>query len=506
MYKFSGIVFLLLCGISAISGQSNNCLSKSQMYEDFDEFYSIMADVNPQLTLRKKVTGVDILTKISNSRQQIDTISNISFFMKLLMDNILLCNDMHNDFIFDKRALSILDTVKIQKLVALSTQLDDDYLKIFADKYAIPLPFFLDYFKGNYYNIGGVTITTNGEIDTIPQGAKILNIDGFTVDTLLILKPFETRFRWDNILKKKYQKVYAGDLILSKRDSITIEYEINGETQKVLYLNNISKLELMGGTSFSYEHKDGYVDYFEQDNILYIRLPQMWNSNYYVKQILEKGKGKKIEKVVIDIRQNGGGSDGVWIDILQSIIKKEIDIRTDIGFVPSDLMLKKLEISKDSVKLKKISLLDNQEFGILTWGEIVKPDKKSLKYNGKIYILQDNLIFSSAGSLSNVAFMSDKIVSVGETTGYLLGFGIAPIFFTLPNSYFTFQIEPVLDVSNANTLYDYYHDNVEIPVEISIEQRIKYFNNSKPSKTGGIYSKDFLYNHDPVFQKVLQLE
>jgi C-terminal processing protease CtpA/Prc len=34
----------------------------------------------------------------------------------------------------------------------------------------------------------------------------------------------------------------------------------------------------------------------------------MANSDYYVNQILEKDKDKKVEKVVIDIRQNGGGA------------------------------------------------------------------------------------------------------------------------------------------------------------------------------------------------------
>jgi hypothetical protein len=97
--------------------------------------------------------------------------------------------------------------------------------------------------------------------------------------------------------------------------------------------------------------------------------------------------------------------------------------------------------------------------------------------------------------------MYDNIVSVGETTGKLLGFGVTPVFFTLPNSCFTFQLEPVLDLSNATTLWDYYHDNVEIPVDISVAQRVHYFNYSIQ---GDIYSKEYLFNYDPVFQKMLE--
>ncbi|MDR2057267.1 MAG: S41 family peptidase [Dysgonamonadaceae bacterium] len=480
-------------------------LTKEQMYEDFDQFFSIIQDVNPHLTLRKKVTGVDILSEISRSRQKIDTIPNTSFFIKLLVENLALCNDMHNCFVYNKETVFSLlndDTIKIRKLKTLMNQVDTDLKELFS---GIHMPFFLDYFKGDYYNIGKVGIETNGKTDTIPQGAKIVNIEGFIVDSLLTFD-FNTPFRWDNRLKKKYRKVVAGELPLSQRDSVIIEYEINGETKKALYLNHISKWQLSNGIYFSFTRKDGYVDYFDNDRILYIRLPQMANSDYYVDQILEKGKDKKVEKVVIDIRQNGGGSDDVWRNILSAIIKDSIDMRADIGFKPTDLMFQKLEISRDSVRIKKIQALDNEEFAVVTWGKILEPDKNSLHYDGKIYVLQDHFIFSAAGSLSNLALMSDQIVSVGETTGFLLGFGIAPIPFALPNSYFAFQIEPVLDLSNADSLYDYYHDKVEIPVEISIEQRVKYFSNYRPDQQEGIYAKDFLYNHDPVFQKVLELK
>ena len=155
----------------------------------------------------------------------------------------------------------------------------------------------------------------------------------------------------------------------------------------------------------------------------------------------------------------------------------------------------------------RVPLLDNEEYGTLLWGEVLQPSDSSLNFAGNIYVLQNRLIFSSAGSLSNVAKMHKNIISVGETTGNLLGFGFAPLTFVLPNSCFVFQIEPVLDLSNAEVLYDYFHDNVEIPVEISVEQVVKNFNNYNPDRVDKyIYSKDFLYNHDPVFRKVLKMK
>jgi uncharacterized protein YuzE len=295
-------------------------------------------------------------------------------------------------------------------------------------------------------------------------------------------------------------------LFVEKTDTVSFLYEYNGAIHRTNYYENKSQWQIEGGGYFFSTQQDGYVDYFTDADILYIRLPQMWNDKLYIKEILKKGKDVPLKKVVIDIRQNGGGSDYVWGNILSNIIKKPLDISAKIGFKNTKKAIKALELDKDSFDVIKISMLENQEFGTLTWGETLQPSDSTLGFEGKIYILQDRLIFSSAGSLSNVAKMVDNIISVGEKTGNLLGFGIAPIVFTLPNSYFTFQLEPVLDLSNTHSVYDFYHDNVEIPVDISVKQRVKYFENFNTDQTKGIYSKDFLYNHDPVFQKVLELE
>lgn len=68
------------------------------------------------------------------------------------------------------------------------------------------------------------------------------------------------------------------------------------------------------------------------------------------------------------------------------------------------------------------------------------------------------------------------------------------------------SVNPQLTL-RKKVLYDYFHDNVEIPVEISVEQVVKNFNNYNPDRVDKyIYTKDFLYNHDPVFRKVLKMK
>ncbi len=491
-------------------------LSIDEKREDFEMFLSVMKSFNPQLTLRKKITGFDLIEYIEKQRQAIDSVSTEEF-MLMLVDALRRCNDPHNTYIVGSSMLDVFDndTAKATKLETLMTAADEYFMTIVEkeDRKRIPLRLF--YSDGEYYSIGKFMIADrlSGTVsDSVPQGAKIIYIGGEPIDSVLLhsWKLNFANFSWDKIRHKPYLALTYGEEVWSRHynGAVDIVYEYKGRICKFTYkLTESQILQLAGGAYFFNDWSVGYVDYFEKDKLLYIRLPRMANRDFYLGEIAKKGKNKPISKIVIDIRSNPGGSDDVWMSILENIISKPLDIRADIGYKNTERAIKALKLDSLTRKVVRVPMLDNEEFGVLTWGKILQPSDSSLNFDGNIYVLQNRLIFSSAGSLSNVAKMHKKIVSVGETTGNLLGFGIAPIRFVLPNSGFVFQLEPVLDISNAKTLYDYFHDNVEVSVNISVEHIVKYFNLYNPNKTDKfIYSKEFLYNHDPVFQKVLELK
>lgn len=464
-------------------------LSTEEKREDFEMFLSIMKSVNPQLTLRKKITDFDLIEYIEKQRQAVDTVCTEEFIL-MLVDALRRCNDPHNTYITNDSMLDIFDndTAKATKYENLMTAVDEYLTTVMKKEDRERMPLCLFYSGGEYYSIGKLAVADrlSGIVaDSIPQGAKVISVGGEPIDSVLqrSWKLNFTNFSWDKVRHKPYWAVTTGEKVWGIHDdgAVDIVYEYKGEIRKFIYkLIDNQETRLAGGAYFFNDWSVGYVDYFPESKLLYIRLPQMANKDFYLKEIIAKGRGKSIGKVVIDIRNNPGGDDGVW---------------------------KRLKLTNGKRETVKVPLLDNEEYGTLLWGEVLQPSDSSLNFAGNIYVLQNRLIFSSAGSLSNVAKMHKNIISVGETTGNLLGFGLAPLTFVLPNSCFVFQIEPVLDLSNAEVLYDYFHDNVEIPVEISVEQVVKNFNNYNPDRVDKyIYSKDFLYNHDPVFRKVLKMK
>ena len=82
-------LWFLACFMLSMSAFSQDSLTKEQMYEDFDHFCYIMKNANPQLEVRKRVTGVDIMGKIYEKRALIDTISDDRYFFDILSDAII---------------------------------------------------------------------------------------------------------------------------------------------------------------------------------------------------------------------------------------------------------------------------------------------------------------------------------------------------------------------------------------------------------------------------------
>ncbi len=88
-------VFTIAISLSSTLLAQNIPLTKKERYKDFDYFCNIIEKVNPQLKARQNVTGVDIMKNIKTLRREIDTITNDTSYMQLLLRAIHIINDMH---------------------------------------------------------------------------------------------------------------------------------------------------------------------------------------------------------------------------------------------------------------------------------------------------------------------------------------------------------------------------------------------------------------------------
>ena len=243
------------------------------------------------------------------------------------------------------------------------------------------------------------------------------------------------------------------------------------------------------------------VLYFPDHHTLYIGLPVMDEAlvesiNAQVDEIVRKGS--RIERIAIDIRGNGGGSDMTWRRVLAHLVADPLRLPLDLRMKDSDLA-RKHYLQESPARAESVALLNGARYwqhngNVIEWA----PDEDSLRFTGPIYVLRDAFIYSSAANLANFANDHPQMITVGETTDLVGGAQIEPLFFKLDHSGLVFRIEPALDFSAVRTLDDFAHNQVEVPISLRIEDLFL-----RSTFVGDVYDHEFLLQHDPLFRAVL---
>ena len=474
--KFIIILFVFISTIGF--SQENQPLSKSQMYADFDFLVSKIEQVSPHLIPKKILFKDSILTKIKGYRKEIDTINSSTSFWYLISRSLQTCQDGHTSI-----------RTKNENFTAFKN-------------FKLNLPF--KYINGDYISIKPFSYL--GKV--YPIGTIVTKVNGVFINKFM---QSQTQFRYFmkfDVSRKQYyyDAFYTTDVIaLAGKINITLQNLDNTNSQlKLKTSDTISILK----TNADYSSIK-YVDYWQAEKILYIRVPAMDydDIDFYKSQIINQAKDKQIDKIIIDIRNNLGGSDAVWKEIYETIIDKPVSYSLKlIGNNPNymlDEYLNEHEIDLNKIKKEKLSYLDNKEYYVFA-DEIttLNPTEYSIHHKGKIIVIGNENIYSSAGScmLLPNSNKNDNFISLGRKTGRFLGGGFDPIEMKLPNSKIDFSIEPAIDVTNCKKTIDIMHDNYEYEIPISIKEFEDKFNYN-----GSIWSKEFMLQNDPFIKKAIEL-
>jgi hypothetical protein len=333
--------------------------------------------------------------------------------------------------------------------------------------------------------------------------------------------------RWDYYLKKHY---ITNGLYIPTSDRILVEdyptkrqVNFSPKDYSMGHLGSTSIRTYLSEEEFSslpQEESDRIkVTYYDSLRLLYIYLSSMmYDNGDFAERVKKTGAGKQIDKIILDIRDNYGGDDYTWRHLLSAIVKKPLYENAVLGVRNTRIMRKIFEdnveinqISSALVKKQKISYLNNEEFLLIRSGVdekgdtacIILPDSNSLMYDGKIYILQNENVFSSAGALTAYAQRIPQLITVGIPMGLVAGRGLPPAIFQLPNSKFSFLMDVYVDLTDAKTADDVRHDRPEIEIYPTIDEIIEMNNYGRFLNKRG---DKFLFEHDYLFKKVLEME
>jgi hypothetical protein len=508
MYKAAIKIFLLLVVINA-NGQTSRIQQK--IAEDYNYFCELMY-ANPQLDVRNKVQKLHLKDSLEAYKNQVKKCKNYKEFAFLLDQICNIFNDNH-----------LYAATFNQSFSKKDIKLNSDYNKYIwkAKRSNITLPH-LHRENGKYYFDQNLLIIRKKQTDTIiGQGMELIQLDGLSPQEF-ILKTFKQsrHNKWDYSQKMFYRLVLANqnghDYIKlkvkdkTKEKNITIEkrglfkmfrkFYIETAENKIFHKTRLFKTHTFNGTTALYSNQKVY--YLSNKKILYIRLRSMFiDIDPIINQIV-KHKKSKIEKVVIDIRGNSGGSDLTWVNTLQHIIANVLVNEISYAYVDSKFLNYRIKDEfndldiLDSATHVNLPFLEKEKYKLMVEKETIKPSENSLNFTGNIYILQDKNCYSAAGSLISLAERYESIINIGEPTGTLLGRGITPMTFILPNSRLAIQMHSVIDLSLAQTAKDVFHDKVEIPVKLNLKEKLQFYRDSKP------LNEKFLLENDPWMKAV----
>jgi hypothetical protein len=475
--KYLFFIFLFISA-SKVFAQDGRALTTQAMYEDFDNLVHHIQTVSPHIPIKKDLWHYDALKQIAGLRKNIDTIhSDLSF--EVLINRVLnSCQDYHTG------------------VMAQS----DSYRKISSlTKLYLPIA----YVDGSY--LIAKSFTNEGQ--AIPVGSVITHINHQKADTYVNKLKTELVLRYDLVEKKFYAENFYQNMqtVFDGSFSLTL-YSPDGRVLET-HISNRKRADFVQPIKDSIKNQ---VTYWPDKQALYIKIFRMDEAlvPYFQRKIVQyRNSAQPIKKIIIDVRDNNGGSDRVWQSVYAAILpRKTVYPLTIDGFDPRFMSagyLKDKAINPDSIQKNNSLLLkkyDLHHYINRDW--LIIPTDTSLNFTGKIVVVGNENIYSAGASVMLLpnAWNNDQIYSVGRKTGMFLGGGYSPMIFELPHAKIQYRIEPALEVTNVSKLPDLMHDDYEYTIPYTLEElynKEKYNGNT----LGDIYLKTF----DPFIRKALEL-
>lgn len=444
MKKGFAIIFLWICCCNFSISQN---LTQQEMLEDISFLQNLMYRHCSFLPLLQERTGTNVESEFELIRNRVEEVKTKDDFVKVVNQALQIVNDGHTHLVTNKQLVkayfsggdyyqtyvsnvSLADTIDVEKNYSIVS--DSIYAKAL---YGIRTK----YLNGRYYNLRPFLVN-----DTVVEsGSEITEIDNIPIhqfinDNRVLLDGSE----WDPINKQWYNELFFISLPQIDKCNFTLTID-----------NRVIALECNKTVEFIKKeyNQAARPKVSVIGDILYIYMPQMAHAEWYVAE-LHKKFSKNINKIVIDVRNNGGGSDMVWQTLLRNIMDRPLEYRFYVGFNHNELLEK---------PLGKFGKIENNG-NVSTVENLVRllPTDNTVAFQGEIYVLQDKYSYSAASSLASVAMQQENMHLIGEPNRYIGGYGFPALIFKLPHSGIVFHLAFTTDLSGGKD--NPYMDKVQV--------------------------------------------
>jgi hypothetical protein len=445
--------------------------SQQQLWlADYDTFAQTLLQLNPNIKIKEQLFQYAITDSILKYRNEVTFCSNQSDFIAVLR----------------KASNSTLDghTAVISSGV----------------QHVVNLRLYLTYIDGNYFTMRAFTFNDKH----IPAGSKVVSVNGIPVnEAVQQLVPYRYMMRYDIERKQFYHELFYLSDNYIRDGNITMEFLTENNLQKLSFLMS-SEVKFDNEIEFTNGGKQ--VIYFEDKQLLYIKMPSMQfaDKKWYKKEIIKIASGQTINKIIIDVRNNNGGSSLTGRYTMEAIIATPLALPNVVyGNNPDNLSrkYKRLHGINTDASSTMLPFFENvKSYNLRSDTTIIQPAKNGLHFEGPIYIVGNEWIYSAGGAIFNIADISttDSIYSVGTKTGMMLGEFTDPVMFELPNSKIEFRVAVSFDFTAVHSRKEIFREKYDI----FIQPDIQYYTNYYKFK-GSMISAQWLFEQDLYIMSIL---
>lgn len=261
-----------------------------------------------------------------------------------------------------------------------------------------------------------------------------------------------------------------------EKENVRRRYNLNNESLKAYVNRYYSKEEPESNLQTNNNLK---IRSIIDNELAYIGIKSFANTNINFDRDLIKEAlidFQDYSNLIIDIRCNGGGNTDYWMYLLlQNVIAEPCHVM-NYNFI-KDGSVNKLVINKGQYKNSSVSkFLESSSFDQET-KDLLKdfdyyspsaiylyPNNDSINYQGKIYLLVDERVYSSAEAFASFCKESGLATLVGTRTGGD-GIGFDPLIFDLPNTGYAIRYSANMGVTESGSINERDQTTPDIEVE-----------------------------------------
>jgi len=490
MIKIRVVLLLLLCWV--LSGTACGYpLTIEQKLDELEYLLQMIEENYPFLWSNERVLGLDWLGKKEEFRGMVAATADDAQYYQAISRLLSTLQNAHTHLISPQSLpLFVRDYRNTQPWAGTMTeevhQAYQYWQKIIGESSIVP-PFYARYIAGEYM----VVASSN---EALPIGALLLEVDGQPVHEYVSGCYDRVELRLDPLRNQ----MYAPYMPIPSIATIELTFKFDDRILQVV-LDTASSHPSSPGR----QQDNVTCDILEADRIAYLRIRSFRREYEQVDEPVIRDfltSVRHYPNLIIDIRGNSGGTVSYWQKLLVAplihrTVAADVFLTIRSGQYVQDFLKARIGLGYHFLKVNRGSLAGSLDLPCEMLTErfiepiklptIVRP-RQPEGFFGRIFLLVDDLVYSSAEAFALFARQTDWATLVGTRTGGD-GVGIDPVVFSLPHSGLLVRMAQSLGLNPDGSVNNESGTQPHYYVELAADEYATYASLAQEGNLTGTY-------------------